>query len=98
MPSPEHEQVVAMLKNAPRSEGASPTLEEQRLGYDAMAALHPLADDIETAYRRIGCVLATPIPGAHCSIFTAAAMSSARATLIASSLRVCRVPPKLGCF
>lgn len=47
MPSPEHEQVVAMLKNAPRSEGASPTLEEQRLGYDAMAALHPLADDIE---------------------------------------------------
>ena len=46
MPSPEHEQVVAMLTSAPRSSGASPTLDEQRQGYDAMGAVTPLGDDI----------------------------------------------------
>ncbi len=47
MPSPEHEQVVAMLTSMPRNEGETPSLEQSRQRYDAIGVMNPLAEDIQ---------------------------------------------------
>ncbi len=46
MPSPEHEQLIQMLTSRPRAE--SPTLAEQRQGFEQLTALFPVPEDVTT--------------------------------------------------
>ena len=54
MPSPEHEQVVAMLTSRPRAE--NPTLAEQRAGFEALAQMFPVADDVIVQSLAVGSI------------------------------------------